>query len=304
MSTFNAYMALSGAYDADVARNEQLSHHTTYRIGGPADLVVTVHSYQALLRTIDTLTREGVEWVILGRGSNVLVADAGYRGCVILLGREFSKINFADDGIVSAGAGALLSKLVNETLSHSLTGLECCVGIPGTVGGAVSMDAGTRHDWIGSRVVDLVTLRPGDGLHRYEGSEIEWGYRYCSVPTNEIILEVTFELADAEKDVVAANMERLIARRRKRQPLGKPSCGSVFKNPPGHSVGQLIDSCGLKGYTVGAAQVSDVHANFIVNRGGAKAADVLSIIQHAHDCVAEKYGIDLACEVKLLGFDA
>jgi UDP-N-acetylmuramate dehydrogenase len=297
-------MALSGAFDADVARDEPMSHHTTYRIGGPADLVVTVHSYQALLRTIDTLGREGVEWVILGRGSNLLVADEGYRGCVILLGREFSKINFAEGGVVSAGAGALLTKLVNETLSHSLTGLECCVGIPGTVGGAVSMDAGTRHDWIGPRVVDLVTLRPGDGLHRYAGSEIEWGYRYSSVPTNEIILEATFQLASASKESVAANMERLMSRRKKRQPFGRPSCGSVFKNPPERSVGQLIDECGLKGYAVGGAQVSDVHANFIVNNGGAKASDVLSIINHAHDCVSERYGIDLVCEVKLLGFDA
>ena len=173
MSVFNAYMALSGAFEADVLRDERLSHHTTYRIGGPAALMVTAHSYKALLKTIDILRKEGVEWVVMGRGSNILVADEGYDGCVIKLGKEFSRISFEGD-TVSAGGGAILSKLVSETISHSLSGLEFCVGIPGTVGGAVSMDAGTRHDWIGSRVHHVVTLRPQGGLQRYEGSDIEW----------------------------------------------------------------------------------------------------------------------------------
>ncbi|MBP3884619.1 MAG: UDP-N-acetylmuramate dehydrogenase [Olsenella sp.] len=304
MGAFNAYMALSGAFDADVAQDELLSHHTTYRIGGPADLLVTVHSYPALLKTIELLDREGVDWVILGRGSNILASDSGYRGCVIKLGREFSRISFGEEGLVSAGAGALLSKLVNETLSRSLSGIECCVGIPGTVGGAISMDAGTRHDWIGPRVDNVVTLRPGEGLHRYEGSDVDWGYRYTSLPTNEIILEATLRLEPDDKKRIADRMNHLVSRRRLRQPVGKPSCGSVFKNPPDQSVGQLIESCGLKSYAVGGAMVSDKHANFIVNTGGATAADVVSVIRHVHDCVLERHGVDLACEVKLLGFDA
>lgn len=303
MSIFNAYMALSGAYDADVTRDERLSHHTTYRIGGPAALFVKVNSYPALLKTIEILGREGVDWVVLGKGSNILAADRGYDGCVIVLGRELSRISF-DGSEVTAGAGATIARLVSETLSHSLSGLECLVGIPGTVGGAVSMDAGTRHEWIGARVKDVVTLRPGEGLHRYAGSDIEWGYRYTNIPTSEIILEATFSLVPDEKASIAERMESLVARRRLRQPLGKPSCGSVFRNPRSRSVGQLIDSCGLKGYSVGGACVSDMHANFIVNDGGARAADVIAVMSRVHDTVLDKYGIDLVPEVKCLGFGA
>ena len=152
MSLFNAYMSLSGATDADVRRDERLAHHTTYRIGGPAGLFVTVHSYAALLKVVSVLAEERVEWVILGKGSNVLAADAGYDGCVIVLDDEFSRIKVGEGGLLTAGAGALLSRVVNEALKAELCGLESCVGIPGTVGGAVSMDAGTRREWIGQRV--------------------------------------------------------------------------------------------------------------------------------------------------------
>ena len=186
MSLFNAYMSLSGAIDADVRRDERLAHHTTYRIGGPAGLFVTVHSYAALLKVVSVLAEERVEWVILGKGSNVLAADAGYDGCVIVLDDEFSRIQVGEGGLLTAGAGALLSRAVNEALKAELSGLESCVGIPGTVGGAVSMDAGTRREWIGQRVRDVVTLRPGEGLHRYEASG--WGVGYRCVPApSEIV---------------------------------------------------------------------------------------------------------------------
>lgn len=303
MGVYNAYMALSGAVDADVARDEPLSRRTTYRIGGPADLFVTCHSYAALTRTLEILGREQVDWVILGRGSNILAADEGYRGCVIKLGREFSRISY-DDCLVSCGAGALLAKLVREALSHGLSGLECCAGIPGTVGGAISMDAGSRHEWIGRRVRDLVTLRPGQGMHRYAGSEVEWGYRWSSLPTNEIILEATLELEPKDKKRIAEDIDLRLARRRRSQPTDKPSCGSVFRNPGDRSVAEMIDSLGLKGYARGGAQVSERHANFIVNNGGASAADVISIMGYVHDAVEDHYGIRLVPEVKTLGFGA
>ena len=304
MSVFNAYMTLSGAIDADVLRDERLSRHTTYRIGGPAALFVAAHSYAALARTVAVLAAERVDWVIVGKGSNLLVADRGYDGCVITLDDEFSRIAIGDDGTVTVGAGAALSKVVNEALKAGLSGLEFCVGIPGTAGGAISMDAGTRHEWIGRRVRDLVVLRPGEGLHRYQGSDIEWGYRSTSLPTSEIILEATLSLEPSASQAIAENMESRLALRRERQPLGAPSCGSVFRNPPDHSVGALIESCGLKGVSCGGAQISPEHANFIVNRGGATATDVITLIARAHDAVLERHGIDLACEVKLLGFGA
>lgn len=302
MSVFNAYMALSGAVDAEVLRGERLSRRTTLRVGGPASLFVTAHDYAALRRTIEVLDRERVEWVVLGRGSNVLASDEGFDGCVVKLGREFSRVSVGEGGLVSAGAGAPLSSLVSQTLKKGLSGLECCVGIPGSVGGAVSMDAGSRHEWIGSRVSDVVTLRPGVGLRRYEGSEVEWGYRWCSLPAGEVILEASLRLDPSTREEVSAEMERRLASRRSTQPMGQPSCGSVFKNPGTRSAGALIDSCGLKGYAVGGARVSDLHANFIVNAGGATATDVARVMAHLRECVVQRHGIELEPEVKCLGF--
>ncbi len=304
MSLFNAYMSLSGAIDADVRRDERLSHRTSYRIGGPAALFVACHSYAALVKTVAVLAEEQVDWVILGKGSNVLVSDEGYEGCVIVLDDEFARVSVGEDGIFTCGAGTLLSRAVSEAQRAALSGLECCVGIPGTVGGAVSMDAGTRREWIGPHVRDVVVLRPGEGMHRYEGSEIDWGYRRTSIPTSEIILEATFSLEPSTRAEISADMESRLRSRRSSQPLGKPSCGSVFRNPPDRSAGKLIEGCGLKGAVQGGAQISQEHANFIVNNGGASAADVIALMRRAHDAVLEKHGIDLSCEVKLLGFGA
>lgn len=303
MSVFNAYMSLSGATDADVLRDEKLSRRTSYRIGGPARLLVLVHSFAALGKIVDVLAEEHVDWVILGKGSNVLASDAGYDGAVIVLDDEFARVSVdAEQGIVTAGAGALLSKVVAEAAKAELTGLEFCVGIPGTVGGAVSMDAGTRREWIGRCVRDFVVYRPGEGLHRYEGHEIEWGYRCTSIPTSEIILEATLALGHGQKAKISADMESRLSRRRRTQPMGKPTCGSVFRNPLDGSAGQLIEASGCKGLSSGRAQVSTEHANFIVNNGGATASDVLSLIQLMHDSVLASSGVDLRCEVKLLGF--
>ena len=301
MSTRKVYMALSQIEGASVVEGAPLSQCTSYRIGGPADLLVTVDTYHGLAAVLRVLSSEGVPWVILGKGSNILAADAGYRGCVIRLGREFSHMD-VDGTLVTAGAALQLTRLVNATISHELSGLECCAGIPGTVGGAISMDAGSRHEWIGRVVRDVVTLRPGQGMVRHQGSEIEWGYRWCSIPNDEIILEATFELTPSTKKAVADEMNRRLARRRATQPTGRPSCGSVFRNPGDKSVGALLDSCGLKGTSVGGAHVSERHANFILNDGNASAMDVVVLMNTMHDAVKERYGIDLTPEVKFLGF--
>lgn len=303
MSVYNAYLSLSGSLGVEAVRDERLAHRTSYRIGGPAALSVTAHTYPALAHAVEVLDREQVSWVVLGRGTNVLVSDKGYDGCVIRLGREFSRISFEDGGQVSAGGSVLLSKLVNECQSNGLSGLEPCVGIPGTVGGAISMDAGTRDEWIGRHVASVVTFRPGKGLVRYEANDIEWGYRYTSIPAGEIVLEASFCLSDRDPKEIAEDMEQRLSRRRRKQPMGKPTCGSVFRNPPGGSAGSLVELCGLKGYAVGGAQVSDTHANFVVNNGGATANDVLLVLQKMHADVMERHGVNLLPEVKFLGFD-
>lgn len=301
MSIRAARVALGQTEGVEVVFDLPLAQCTTFRIGGPADLAVTAHSYAGLAQALRILQAEGVSWVVLGRGSNVLASDKGYRGCVLRLGREFTRMQ-AKDNVIAAGAAVLLPQLVNETLSRELSGLEFCAGIPGTVGGAISMDAGSRHHWIGRAVRDVVTLLPGEGMRRYLGSEVEWGYRWCSIPANEIILEATFELTPSSKQAVAQEMNRRMARRRATQPIGKACCGSVFKNPGDRSVGALLESCGLKGLVVGGAAISDRHANFVVNEGGASSGDVTQILHRMHDEVAARYGIDLTPEVKFLGF--
>ena len=303
MGLFNAVMALSGAADIDLIEDERMSRHTTYRVGGPASLFITCQGYHGLRRAVDVLSREKVPWVLLGRGSNILVSDAGYQGAVIVLGREFQRTVIGDDGIhVTVGAATVLSRLVNEMMSRGLSGLEFAVGIPGTLGGAVSMNAGTRREWIGQLVESLVTYVPGEGLRYYGHDDIYWGYRETGLPGSEIVLEATLVLKPGNKDDIRERMERYLSRRRRSQPIGKASCGSVFRNPPEKSVGAMIDDCGLKGFSVGGAEVSPVHANFIVNNGSATAKDVLSVIQHVHAKVKETYGVELQPEVKFLGF--
>lgn len=303
MGLFNAVMALSGAADTDLIEQESLARHTSYRIGGKADLFLVCHSYHALRRALDVLTEEDVPWVIIGKGSNLLVADEGYRGAVVTLGREFSRMICADDGVtLTVGAGVILARLVNEALSRGLTGLEFAVGIPGTVGGAVSMNAGTRTEWMGSVIEDVLTLKPGVGLRHYSHDDVFWGYRTCTLPRDEIVLETTVKLTPGDKAQIRSRMERSLDRRRKSQPLGSACCGSVFKNPPDMSVGKMIEDCGLKGFSVGGAEVSPIHGNFIVNTGTACAEDVAAVIKKVHEEVRKAYGVELQPEVKFLGF--
>ena len=303
MGLFNAVMSLSGAADTDLIENERLARHTSYRIGGRAALFLVCHSYHALRRAVELLDAEQVPWVIIGKGSNLLVADEGYDGAVITLGREFQRTVLGEDGLtVTVGAGVILARLVNDALSRALAGLEFAVGIPGTVGGAVSMNAGTRTEWIGSLVQDVVTFKAGAGIRHYAHDDIFWGYRTCSLPRDEIVLEATLKLAPGNKADIRTKMEQALARRRHTQPVGSATCGSVFKNPPDRSVGKMIEDCGLKGFSIGGAEVSPIHGNFIVNTGGATASDVAAVIKHVYEEVREVYGIELQPEVKFLGF--
>lgn len=303
MGLFNAVMTLSGAADTDLIEHERLARHTTYRIGGRAALFITCHSYHALRRALTVLDREGVPWVIIGKGSNLLVADDGYDGAVLTLGREFSRTVLAEDGVtMTVGAGVILARLVNEAYTKGLSGLEFAVGIPGTLGGAISMNAGSRTEWISSVVEDVVTFKVGEGIRHYAAGDVTWGYRETSLPRDEIVLEATLRLTPGSKADIREKLERNLNRRRHTQPIGSATCGSVFKNPPGRSVGKMIDDCGLAGFSVGGAEVSTVHANFIVNTGTATAADVAAVIKHVYGEVRDVYGIELQPEVKFLGF--
>ena len=304
MSTSNAVQALSAIEDVEVVENERLDHRTSYHIGGKAALFITCHSYHALRSTIKVLLREDVEWAIFGRGTNILVADEGYNGAVLTLGREFRRVVVDEESAcMTAGAGAMLSRVVNEALNHSLAGMEFAVGVPGTLGGAVSMNAGTRSDWMSEVIEEVTVYAPTEErLKHYRYDEIEWGYRTTSLPKSDIVLEVKLRLRPGNKITITERMERSLRRRRRSQPAAMPSCGSVFKNPPERSVGKMIEDCGLKGFSVGGAEVSEVHGNFIVNTGSATAADVVKVMQKVYATVKDTYGVELQPEVKFLGF--
>lgn len=301
MSVFDAYRRLDGEIDGRIVCDEPLARHTTLRIGGPAALYVEVESVTDLTMVLSVLAEERVEWTVLGKGSNVLAADEGYPGAVLVLGRQFRKHLIVDDAHVVAGAGAILATLVRETFNKGLEGLEFAVGIPGTLGGALAMNAGSRDRWIGEAVESVTVCSPAGELLRLGGSEIAWGYRTSSLAKMGIILEASLKVSPGVVSEVRGRMEASLRTRKKSQPLSMPSAGSTFVNPEGDSAGRLIESVGLKGASSGGAQFSPVHANFIVNTGGARAADVVDLIARARNEVKEVHGVELKPEVRFLG---
>lgn len=295
--------AFGPAFAGKVQRDELMSGHTTYRIGGPARFMVTVESLDALSRTLRECLRVGLPWTVVGQGSNLLVADEGYEGAVVVLSGEFRHWSFDSDALrFTVGAALPLARIVQEAYHIGVSGLEFAVGIPGTVGGALRMNAGTREEWIGAHAHSVTTFSLKGGLRRYHGEDIAWAYRRSSLPADEVVVECELDCAQGLAGRIQQRMEQALKRRKQRQPLGMPSCGSVFRNPEGASAGDLIEQAGLKGYRVGGAQISQVHANFIVNTGGATAADVAACMKKARDGVMEAYGIELRPEVRFLGF--
>lgn len=303
MSSFDAYLELVGTIQGEVLPDEKLSRHCSYRIGGPADLFITLETYSDLTLCLDILKRHQVPWVVLGKGSNLLVADEGYRGAVLVLGREFNKFSVDEkEGQIVAGAAVVLARVVQASLSASLSGLESLVGVPGTLGGALAMNAGTRDLWIAEAVESLVCYRPNRGLVRYHVQDINWSYRATSLPQDEIILEAVLRLKPGDEISIRSSMEASLSRRKKTQPLDKPSCGSVFRNPEEGSAARMIDKLGMKGMREGDAQISELHANFIVNNKCAAAQDVLVLMKRIQERVSQEYGVELTPEVKFLGF--
>lgn len=296
-------LLVDSRFDGEVYPGEPMARHTTYRIGGPARYLVRADSVGALRRVAECAEECGVPWVVVGRGSNLLVADEGYPGVVITLGRDFRTLRFDEENArFLAGAGVPLSSVVQEAFKRSLAGLEFAVGTPGTLGGALRMNAGSRDEWLGSRVVSVTTFSAREGMVRRAGSEVAWGYRTSSFSPDEVLVECELAVEPADPFFIRGKMEASLSRRKKTQPLDKPSCGSVFKNPEGDSAGRLIEAVGMKGAQVGGAQVSEKHANFIVNAGGAKASDVMELIRTIQRKVKEAYGIELSPEVRFLGF--
>lgn len=301
----NALQALliDKAFDGEVDFDEPMARHTTYRIGGPARYFARVDSLGALSKLVSACIETDIPWMVVGRGSNLLVADEGFPGVIIQLGRDFRTSLFdQESNRFTVGGGVLLSNVVQDAFHRSLAGMEFAVGTPGTIGGALRMNAGSRDAWLGDRVVSVTAFSIAEGLHRIDGSQVQWGYRSTSFAPDEILLECELAVEPADPFYIRGKMEAALTRRRKTQPLRDASCGSVFRNPEGGSAGQLIESAGCKGLVLGGAQVSDLHANFIINAHDASAQDVRALIQLVQEKVREAHGVELTTEVKFLGF--
>lgn len=296
-------LLLSEAFDGEALPKEPMARHTSYRIGGPADFFVRADSPCAARQVMEACAEADVACLAVGRGTNLLVSDEGFPGVILTLGRDFKRMSTdLASSRITAGGAVLLSAVVQEAMRQELSGLEFAVGTPGSVGGAVRMNAGSREEWMGSVVSSVVLITAADGIRRVDARQIRWEYRRTSIPADAVIAECEISMKESDPFFIRGRMEANMARRKKSQPLGLPSCGSVFKNPAGASAAKLIDDLGLKGKTIGGAQVSEVHANFIVNTGGAKASDVRSLMELVSSEVEKAYGITLEPEVRLLGF--
>lgn len=296
-------LLVDDAFEGEIYPQEPLAKHTSYRLGGPAKFFVEVFSLGALRHVIDCCDIEGLPWIVIGRGSNLLVADEGFPGVVITLGRDFKNaVYHEDEHILSAGAGVLLSNMVTEAFRRSLGGLEFAVDIPGTIGGALTMNAGSRNEGMGDVVSSATVLTHDGALVRLPASELTWGYRQGAFDPADVLVECELALKPADPFYIRGKMEAAHARRKKTQPFSRASCGSVFRNPEGDSAGRLIEAAGLKGFTLGGAQVSEKHANFIINDGSATAQDVFDLIHAVQEKVFEVHGTKLEPEVRFVGF--
>ncbi len=286
--------------EIELRLNEPMAKHTTFRVGGPVALMALPKNQGEAKAAVKAAQEMNVRPFFLGNGSNLLVADEGYPGFVMKLTWDFDEIREVNRGL-EAGGAVLLSRLSNAALGRGLTGLEFAGGIPGSVGGAVTMNAGAYGGEM-AQVLEEVTFLDEEGeVCILPASECDFGYRHSIFSNRKcLILEARFHLEPGDPATIKARMDELTARRREKQPLEFPSAGSMFKRPPGHFAAALIDQCGLKGLTVGGAQVSEKHAGFVVNRGGATCADALKLVDQVKERVLAQTGVELEMEVKVL----
>lgn len=281
--------------------NEPMKDHTTFRIGGPADYLILPASMEDVAFVFQCLKRHDIPFVILGNGSNVLVLDKGIRGAVIKFNSPISAIR-KKKNTLTAGAGALLRDVSGFAAENSLSGMEFACGIPGSIGGAVFMNAGAYDGEMKNIVSAVRAISPKGEIVQFTANELDFGYRHSIFQENGCaICEVDLTLTPGNAEEIKEKIAGFTERRESKQPLEMPSAGSTFKRPEGHYAGTLIEQTGLKGFTVGGAQVSDKHAGFVVNAGNATAKDVLELIRQVQDRVFEKHHVKLFPEVRILG---
>jgi len=286
---------------AEVLVDEPMKLHTTFRIGGKADAFLSVSNEKQLAGAVQYLQKEKIPFYILGNGSNILVSDKGYSGVIIRVGKDFSEIT-VDGNRIYAKAGALLSSVAKKAADAKLTGMEFASGIPGSIGGAMVMNAGA-YDGEMKKIVETVELLSVNGQKKVlTCEEMKFGYRHSILKEcDDIVLGVTLKLEEGDNQSIAEKMNDFAARRREKQPLEYPSAGSTFKRPEGHFAGKLIMDAGLRGFQVGGAQVSEKHCGFVINKDNATAHDVYELMQEVQRKVKDMYGVELEPEVIFLG---
>ena len=288
--------------EENVAVNKPLKNHTYTKLGGNADYFVTPITYEQVQEIVKLANREKIPFMLLGNGSNLIIKDGGIRGIVMYLGK-LANIQ-VDDTKILAQSGALIADVSKKALESRLTGLEFACGIPGSVGGALFMNAGAYGGEIKDVLISTTVVDREGNLRVLSANELDLSYRKSNIPDNGfIVLEAEFGLAPGEYDKIKAVMDDLTYKRESKQPLEYPSCGSVFKRPPGYFAGKLIQDSGLQGTQIGGAQVSLKHAGFIINKEDATAKEYIALIEHIQKVVKEKFGVDLEREVRIIGED-
>ncbi len=279
-----------------------LAGHTSLRVGGPVSCLLRPLNLAGLRSAVQVLRQNHFPYFILGRGTNLLVSDTGVQAVAISLASGFSQVERLDsEGNVKVGAGLPLKRLLRFCLQESLSGLEFIAGIPGSIGGALRMNAGTHAGTMADVCRKVLVLHADGSLARLTRSELVFSYRKMELPATAVLLEVELSLCPSSRKQVQHKIRTLLKSRKEKQPWQFPSAGSVFKNPPGDFAGRLIEAAGLKGARVGDAQISPKHANFIVNRGRARANDICALIHLAQEKVSQKFGVQLELEIEVIG---
>lgn len=295
---------LAASLGCGVKQNEPLSAHTTFKVGGSCMAFIDISGKEVLSELIRAAHSGGIRTFVLGNGSNVIFDDRGYNGVVLHIGQLMSEISLTGEDTVFSEAGAGLNRLCTFAYENSLSGLEFAYGIPGYVGGAVFMNAGAYGGEI-KDVVGKVEAVSSDGVFvTVAPGELDMSYRHSVFMDKELIVTgAEFRLTKGDKDEIRAKMDDLMSRRREKQPLEYPSAGSTFKRPEGKYAGKLIQDSGLRGFSIGGAQVSEKHCGFVINKGGASSENILKLIKHIQDTVLEKTGSFLECEVRYIPFE-
>ncbi len=302
MADSTIYLDMLKILPERVRARESMKKHTSWRIGGLADVFVEPTNREELRLAVAYANGREIPLTVIGAGTNILVSDEGIRGVVVKVGRGVDRISLDGDMII-AESGAKLSQVAAVARDAGLGGFEFSAGIPGNIGGAVVMNAGANGVSIGARVKEVLLLNLAGCFFKKTKDEINFGYRSSALQNDSaIVVEAFFSCFQRDKEAIKQEMEVFIKRRKETQPLHYPSAGSIFKNPPGDTAGRLIEAAGLKGARVGDAQISTLHANFIINLGEARARDIMMLVEKARKSVLELFGIELKPEVKVVGY--